>query len=55
MIDSGSGNAVVFSGQSRREDGAVPGARGGDGQNPGRGGLQPSCRFPFQSLVSNPT
>lgn len=46
VIDSGSGNAVVFSGQSRKEDGAVTGARGGDGQNPGRRGLQP-----FQSLV----
>lgn len=51
VIDSGSGNAVVFSGQLQKEDGAVTGARGGDGQNPGRRGLQPSCRFPSQSLV----
>lgn len=51
MIDSGSGNTVVFSKQSQKEDGVVSGARGGDGQNPGRRCLQPSRRFLFQSLV----
>ena len=51
MIDSSSGNTVVFSGQSQKEDGVVTGAGRGDSQNPGRRCLQPYCRFPFQSLV----
>lgn len=42
---------MVFSGQLQKEDGAVTGTRGGDGQNPGRRCLQLYCRFPFQSLV----